>query len=369
MRPGSRLFGLSELSAQQQDRARAWLPRLGRLFALGGRRSGDARPVEELILGGSRRYTWTQLLDETGMSAELAVQLWRGMGFAEVEPEEVAFTDADLKALRRLDQARAQGLVPAEVQLAAVRPLGQAMAGLADWQIDTLYQIAPLHSAEIDEEHIHDTVEKLLALLHDMQDYVWRRHLAATAARLMAAPTDTSPDTSPDTAHTRTLVVGFADMVGFTYATRRLPPAQLLDLIDRFQTLAAELVTTHHGRVVKTIGDEVLFITDHPDEAAQIALDLIDHTIDAPGLPELRIGMATGPVMTRFGDVYGEVVNIAARLTTHAKPGRILIDSHLADALTNEPGYRVRLRRPLNVRGYNNLRSWGLTRAAENPSP
>jgi adenylate cyclase len=195
-------------------------------------------------------------------------------------------------------------------------------------------------------------VDQLLPLLEHMQNYIWRRHLVTAAGRLI---TD-----NPDESHTRRLVVGFADMVAFTRTTRELPAVELLELVDQFHAVAADLVAIHHGRVVKTVGDEVLFITQLPSAAAEIALGLLEKVTEIESLPELRIGMALGPVSTRFGDVYGEVVNIASRLTTHAKPGRILIDANLAQALDDGP-YSVRGRRTLNVRGYRHLQSWGLT--------
>lgn len=347
------------LSAGQPERMRAWLVRLAKLFAIGSSEAPEHRPVEELILGGPRRYTWTQLLAETGMAPQVATQLWRSMGFAELDDHEIAFTEADRDALRRLDQARVLGLVPTDVQVAAARPLGQAMAGLADWQLEMLHQLVPADTTQIGEDHIEATVELMLPLLDSMQSYVWRRHLAAAAGRLTAV--------NPDGSTIRTVVVGFADMVQFTSTTRRLPPAELIDLVDRFYDVASELVTVHHGRVVKTIGDEVLFITEGPTDAAEIALGLIEQSTAHDLLPELRIGMAHGSVLTRFGDVYGEAVNIASRLTTHAKPGRILIDTHLADTLEAHPTYQVKPRRPLKVRGYTRLESWGLTRTAALP--
>lgn len=347
------------LAVDQHERVRAWLARLAKLFTRGSTEAPGGRPVEELILGGPRRYTWTQLLAETGMDPRVAAQLWRSMGFAELDEHEVGFTDADRDALRRLDQARASDLVPIDIQVAAARPLGQAMAGLADWQLEMLRQLAPADTTQIDDDHIERTLELVLPLLDSMQSYVWHRHLAAAAGRLAAV--------SPDGSSTRTAVVGFADMVQFTRTTRRLPPAELIELVDRFHDVAADLVTVHHGRVVKTIGDEVLFITEGPADAAEVALGLIEQSVEINSMPELRIGMAHGPVLPRFGDVYGDVVNIASRLTTHAKPGRILIDAHLAEILQHHPGYQVKHRRTLKVRGYSRLESWGLTRAAAQP--
>jgi adenylate cyclase len=332
---------------------RPWLARLAKLFALGRSDSHDDRPIEELILGGRRRYTWVELMAETRMEPVMAARLWRSMGFAEIDEDEVAFTDADRDTMRQVEKVRASGLLPADIEVAATRTLGQAMGALADWQVEVLHQILPVSASEIGEDHIQNAVEQLLPLLETMQNYIWRRHLATAAGRLMTKSSDGS--------HTRTLVVGFADMVEFTRTTRQLSAFELLELVEGFHAVAADLVATHHGRVVKTIGDEVLFISEQPSAAAQIAVGLIDKVAEFESLPELRIGMALGPVLTRFGDVYGEVVNIASRLTTHAKPGGILIDANLAEALDHDPTFRVRPRRALNVRGYHHLRSWALT--------
>jgi adenylate cyclase len=342
-------------SAPEQDSA--WLSKLARLFDVGRDVPGDVpaeRRAEEIILGGPRRYTRAELIELAGMEPELAERLWRAMGFAEVDDDEVVFTEGDLDALRQLEQLRAAGVVPTDIQEAVTRTVAQAMAGLADWQVEMLYQLIDAKPNEVAESEVLDLGARVLPLMQHMQDYVWRRHLAAAAGRLLSA--------LPEESDTRTLVVGFADMVGFTRTTRRLSPTELTSLIDSFQSVATEVVATGHGRVVKTVGDEVLFVTAEPVDGAEVALGLLDRLAEVESLPELRIGLAQGPVVTRFGDVYGEVVNIAARLTTHARPGRVLVDRVLAAALEGEAGYRVRPRRPLSVRGYRHLQPWGLTR-------
>ena len=142
-------------------------------------------------------------------------------------------------------------------------------------------------------------------------------------------------------------------------------------MIERFESLAAEVIANASGRVVKMLGDEVMFVADDPVTGATIALGLLD-AIEADGeLPTLRIGMALGRVLSRFGDVYGPVVNIASRLTSAAKPGVVLVDVVLAAGLEDEPGLRLRRRRPKSVRGYSQLASWRLTGvpvAPESPS-
>jgi adenylate cyclase len=108
------------------------------------------------------------------------------------------------------------------------------------------------------------------------------------------------------------------------------------------------------------VGDEVLFVTGQPADAAEIALRLTGPDRDRKGLPALRVGLAAGRVLTRFGDVYGPVVNLAARLTSLARPGTTLVDAELAAALRADGRYRLQHRRPMAVCGYHHLRSWAL---------
>jgi len=127
-------------------------------------------------------------------------------------------------------------------------------------------------------------------------------------------------------------------------------------------------VVSQHGRVVKMLGDEVLFVTDTPRDAAEIALRLTGPGRAARGLPALRVGMATGHVLSRFGDVYGPVGNLAARLTSLARPETVLVDRELAAALRQDKAYELQARRPTAVRGYHHLRSWSLRPRGARPT-
>ena len=153
--------------------------------------------------------------------------------------------------------------------------------------------------------------------MEQLHSYIWRRHVAALTGRAMAA--------TPEELTSNTLVVGFVDVVGYTGLTRQLTEAQLGRLVDRFETIAIDVIAAAGGRVVKTLGDEVMFVADDPLCGAAIGLHLLD-SIDAhPKLPEVRSAWR-GSVLRRFGDVYGPVVNIASRLTAAAKPGTVLVD-------------------------------------------
>ena len=101
-------------------------------------------------------------------------------------------------------------------------------------------------------------------LISSLQDWVWRRQLAAYFSRAAAnAGAGSGPTTE--------LAVGFVDMAGFTTFTRRSSEAELRDVLTAFETLATDVVVGHDGQIVKTIGDEILFTADRPRDAALIA--------------------------------------------------------------------------------------------------
>jgi len=197
-----------------------WRAKFARLFDFGGPApapdgEGDTqfRRVEELIMGGPRRYTRAQLIAESGLDRDEAVAMWRSLVFAEVGDDEVVFTAGDRAALRQLGQLREAGLIPADVQ-DAVGPVGRPGDGrpgrLADRDALPAGRLRP---SWVSEREMLGIAERVIPLLESMQSYVWRRHVAAAATRLLA--------TMPGESDTRTLTVGFADLVGFTRATRR----------------------------------------------------------------------------------------------------------------------------------------------------
>jgi adenylate cyclase len=188
-----------------------------------------------------------------------------------------------------------------------------------------------------------------------LQTYVWRRHLAAATGRTLAGSDELARGVR---------VVGFADIVSYTRLTRRLTETELGRLIERFEGLAADVIALNGGRVIKSIGDEVLFVADTPAQGVAIALDLQDKVAETADVPELRIGLAYGSVLIRLGDIYGEVVNLASRLTSEAKPGRVLADRELAAALDGDPAYRLRKLRRISVRGYSHLTPYAVQRAS-----
>lgn len=321
--------------------------------------TGVQRAFERSLLGGDRRYTQRQAAELAGVSTERAQRLWQALGFAvDPDPGAVMFTDGDVQALRNIAALVSSGAVSPDMEVPAARSLGQSMSRLAEWQVsllnthlldrlDTAYAGTAPAPAEIDE-FVGTLLRDVLQLVEETQMFVWRRHLVATTERNIVR--------AREDATSRDLVVGFADMVGYTRLTSRIEADELSDLLEEFESAVTTVIAQGHGWVIKTVGDEVMFAAEDPVDGARIALALQESFGARPDAPELRVGLAWGPALARFGDLFGSVVNIAARLTGVARPGTILVDSTLADRLRASGEFEVRSIRNLRVKDFHRLR-------------
>lgn len=300
------------------------------------------------LLDQAPHLTRLHVCDAAGVDLDTAVTLWRSLGFGEAADDEVLFTDADVEAIAITQRLTELGVLQPEVMQTFVRAMGQSFARLADWQTRLL-----LDSLADDETAMpFESLSEIVPLVEQVQSYIWRRHLVSAASRLLLQES-TDADSAP-------LTVGFVDIVGYTSRSRQMEVAELATLVDGFEQTVTELVVDHGGQVIKTIGDEVLYTVADPTEAGLLALALAElHDLD-PSFPRVRVGTAYGTVLSRLGDVYGPVVNLAARLTSLARPGRVLVDADLARLLRDDPRFRVRRTRRTSVKGYEHLEPWAL---------
>ncbi|MGL4305120.1 MAG: adenylate/guanylate cyclase domain-containing protein [Mycobacteriaceae bacterium] len=318
--------------------------------------------LEKSLLGGERKYTRAQVAELVGVPPDRTRALWIAMGFAMSEdPEAVMFTDGDVAAVRSITTLVDSGALAPELEISVTRTLGQTMSRLAEWQV----AVMNAQVKQLDDQEFHDSTSAQEALgslaagtvpiIQELQNYVWRRHLAATAGRSLRNFTEETDN--------RILSVGFADMVGYTRLTRQLDITELTELLEDFESTATTIITQGGGWVIKNVGDEVMFAAESPLDAALISLNLQEANLNDPHSPELRVGLAAGSVLVRFGDLYGSVVNIAARLTSSARPGTVLVDEEIAEALSKEPNLYLKSLRPLHVRGFSRLKTYTLRRA------
>jgi adenylate cyclase len=318
------------------------------------------RDVTAMLLGAPERYTRGEIAGASGVDPQIVRRYWRALGFASAADDAVAFTDADINALGQVhDLVEALDLTEEEM-VRLIRAIGRTTARLAEWVTEEYLEWSRVRGADpaaraglsalgaLDgpqrEAALREAaLESALPQLDEMVLYAFRRQLAAAVGRALDVPRDELR--SP-------LAVGFGDLVGYTQLARRLSPHDLAALVERFETVAADVIAAGAGRLVKTLGDEVLFAADEPTQAADIALELIARLAYEAGMPQIRVGLAYGEVVTRMGDIFGSTVNLASRLTSVAPRGGVIVDRPLAEALREHGGYRLAGLRRRPIRGF-----------------
>ena len=305
--------------------------------------------LERAILGGGRVFNALEVAAETGVTVEELRRLWRALGFPEYGLE-VAFTRADAEAVSTLTELVEKDLIDVDMAVNLTRALGQTMARLADWEVATL-----IHRVEELESGEHATGTRTGSALRLVQEmnppferllaYAWRRHLAAAVSRLEAL------GANDEDLHTVEVTVGFADIVGFTALSNQVGQARIGDLVEVFESRCADVVAAQRGRVIKSIGDSVLFVNGDPIRAYDTAAGIINVIGRDSRMPDVRVGLASGSVVMRLGDVFGPPVNMAARLTSVARRNRVIVDAETA-ALLPEDQFEARRLPARPVRGF-----------------
>jgi adenylate cyclase len=277
------------------------------------------------------------------------------MGFPEVSPNERAFTTRDVEALRTALAFAESGIVDPDTVLVLARSMGQELARTAEGQADVFRTAFQGLSSDEALAQAQELAPTMMPMLEQLVVHVWRRQFAAATARTFAAATG---DGQPLTA------VGFVDLVDFTRSSQQWDASTLERTLERFERQTSLRVTAVGGRVVKTLGDAVLYVTDDPGSAVEVALQTVDGHCQDDELPDVRAGVALGPVLVRLGDVFGSPVNLASRLTDEARPRTVLVDQETADALGEDGSYDLKRLRKRSVRGYRSLTPYLLRRTS-----
>ena len=310
--------------------------------------------LEAALLGAPCVYDREEVSAAAGVGEPEARAVWTAMGFPEVPPGEKAFTERDAEALRTVVALRELGIVDADTLLIVARSMGQGMARMAEAQVDVFRTLSDGMTLDEATFAASQSAREVLPRLEQLVVHVWRRQFAAATARAFAGAQEGHPE----------IAVGFVDLVDFTKSTQTWSSSTLERLLERFERETSLRVTELGGRVVKTLGDAVMYVTDDPLTGVEVALATVEAHCQDEELPDVRAGVALGPVLVRLGDVFGQPVNIASRLTDEARPRTVLVDTQLAAALEGDASYRLKRLKKRSVRGYRSLTPYRLERAA-----
>lgn len=276
--------------------------------------------------------------ERNGVPVETVARYWRAMGFADVDTA-ATMLPADTCDALALVGTLGRELLGEEGTMALARVLGSSTSRLAQAVVDTFrarFEAPQLAAGASYPDVVTDYVRlarEALPPFVDAMGAILRRHLVAVAAGSWSSDFDS-------TATRRRVTVGFIDLVGYTALSRTLQPSELGRLIGDFEEVITDACAVHRGRVVKLLGDAAMFAADDADDACGMALGIVEAAA-AGGLPPLRGGLAMGEAVAVHGDLFGDVVNLAARLVAVAPEGVVLADEAVraagGDALAFTP--------------------------------
>ncbi|MBV9353663.1 MAG: adenylate/guanylate cyclase domain-containing protein [Mycobacterium sp.] len=309
--------------------------RNGRLFGL----AGDA-----LQRSGPLTYSLRTAADALGVPVEDVEHAWAMLGLTVAGSDTPALSQADVDGLATWVAFKAD--FGADAASGFLRVLGASVARLADAEASMIRAGRPDlwigHTGdELTTARAYRTVAEYIPRIGAMMDAVHRHHLTGT--RTFIEGVVRGPSAS--------LVcgVGFVDLSGFTALTQLLTPAELSTLLNGFSATVSDVVHADGGRVVKFIGDAVMWVNSTPERLAKTALDLVDHPLARDVGLHVRAGLGYGEILTLDGDYFGNAVNLAARLVAAASPGQILAAAALHEAL---PDWPATVQDPLTLKGF-----------------
>ena len=260
----------------------------------------------ELALDAGRHLRLAEVAAMAGVSPERIEQIRLTIGLPPIDPDDPRFSDEDARSFASF--AAPVEFFGDQAVRRFMRVIGSSFARIAEAAV-SLFEVnveTPLREANRSELALAQANLQAIMMLrgtHRQLESVLMGHLETAIRRLRQAQAEQGM---------RAFAIGFADLVGFTPRSRELSPRELADLVARFEDTAYDVVTARDGRVVKLIGDEVMFAASIPAPRATSRSRWSSACAPPPG--RHLAAARHGEVLLRGGDYYGPTVNLAARL-------------------------------------------------------
>lgn len=278
-------------------------------------------PVERFV-SGDAIYSQRDIATETGLDLERLVQFRQALGLAVPDPDAKVLTETDLEGAKDTAALGEAGF-PFDETLEVTRVLGRGMVRYAE-ALRVLFAQRFLEPGDSEYDlarRLETAAGELMPLSSRMLDHVFLLHLRQLLRNDYIGLAERTSGKVSDESET---AIAFADLVGFTELGETVDVEELSGLAGRLARMASSVVKPP-VRVVKQIGDAVMFVSPEPAAAVETCLALIDGAEREESFPPLRAGVAFGPAVNRWGDWFGSTVNVASRLTGRARPGAVLV--------------------------------------------
>jgi class 3 adenylate cyclase/DNA-binding transcriptional MerR regulator len=278
-----------------------------------------------------------ELAAELGHDGDLLPDLFTALGLPRPTPDR-PLTEADERILPAIFHAWGSEEMSPDATLRAARLLGDAMRRAAEGWVDLFLEAIPLHSEDrvtltLDElgPRMFEPAMRVAQLFEPMAVWLLRRQMERALNAVNVETMERALEARgprPRLADPPTIV--FADLSGFTQLTEEQGDELAAQHATTLARLAVTSAAMHDGRLVKQLGDGVMLAFERVAPAIEASLALRTSATDA-ALPPLHIGISAGPVIERDGDYFGRTVNLAARISSAAGPGEILVDQTAVD--------------------------------------
>src|SRR5262249_11986908 len=170
-----------------------------------------------------------------------------------------------------------------------------------------------------------------------------------------------SADTGTDIGREE-LTLAFVDLTGFTTLSEERQLNDIARILTEFEALAFDVVAESGGRIVKLIGDEVMFVGPDPRSAGQAALEVVARSGGA--VPLARAALAHGTMLRRAGDYFGQTVNRASRMVQVAEPGVVIVDASTRARLARDSEILTESLGEVTLRGLGRIELWQVLQQA-----
>jgi len=301
---------------------------------------GLAALASDLVLQRGVVLSARDLADRVGADTSTIVRLFHDLGVVVPDLDVPLFTEADAVLVERMAQAGELGLTDGNELL---RVVAGAMERIAEAAVAVYVQgpeeeLRVRHASAAECARANMLATELALDLGVGLAPVFRHHMRQTVARQRVIQEGVSRR------ELARLAIGFVDLVGSTTLQAGLDPRALAEQVSRFESRAFDVIVGGGGRLVKFIGDEIMFAAVEPAAGVRIVADLVAAFSDDGTQP--RGGLVFGEVLFRHGDYYGPMVNLAARLVDAAIPGETLVDGSVVarageDAMFEPAGRRM----------------------------
>jgi adenylate cyclase len=292
-------------------------------------------PLYERFSGLSRR-SFRELSLEEGIPVELLLIVREAIGFAQADPDDPMRED-ELRVVPILKLQLSRGFDPAVIER-WLRVYGESLRRITETETDWWFTqvVMPHLAAGLNEAEMLEvtnewgdafaslTEQALLAIYRAKQEHAWTESLIEEVENALdRAGLRSKMATTP--------AMCFLDISDYTRLTEERGDQAAAEMVARLAPLVQRSSDRHGGKVVKSLGDGVMFHFREAAGAVLAALEMLE-AISQAGLPRAHVGVHAGPVVFQGGDYFGRTVNVAARIAERAEPGQLLVSQEVVES-------------------------------------